>query len=271
MNSPGGSAFASDVLAREIKKVRAAGKPIVVSMGDLAASGGYYIAAPADVIYAEPSTMTGSIGVFGYKVDAQKLLGTLGINVETYRRGAHADFLSPYRPWTEAERALAEQQIRAPLPAVRRDGGRRAPRARPHRRARRRARSRARLDRRAGAGAGPGRRMGGVSAAVDEAARLGGVPVGRDQLPELALLPVENKGLLRRLAGVTSVLDGPAVEAGRSSRYKEQDAPGDPIIAQPADLLTDDARAALRLLAPFLVQGNGSGFSARLPYDIDLR
>ena len=59
-------------------QLRAAGKPVVVSMGDLAASGGYYIAAPADVIYAEPSTMSGSIGVFGYKVDAQKLLGTLG-------------------------------------------------------------------------------------------------------------------------------------------------------------------------------------------------
>ena len=112
MNSPGGSAFGSDVVAREIKSLRAAGKPIVVSMGDLAASGGYYISAPADVIYAEPSTLSGSIGVFGYKVDAQKLLGTLGINVETYRRGAHADFLSPYRPWTPEEHALAEQQIR---------------------------------------------------------------------------------------------------------------------------------------------------------------
>ena len=58
MNSPGGSAFASDVIARAIVQLRAAGKPVIVSMGDVAASGGYYIAAPADVIYAEPSTVT---------------------------------------------------------------------------------------------------------------------------------------------------------------------------------------------------------------------
>ena len=269
VNSPGGSAFASDVLAREIKKVREAGKPIVVSMGDLAASGGYYIAAPADVIYAEPSTTTGSIGIFGYKVDAQKLLGTLGINVETYRRGAHADFLSPYRPWTKEERALAEQQIEHlyQLFVATVADGRRTRGLTP-----------ARVDELGrghvwtGAlaqGLGLVDRMGGVSAAVDEAARLGGVPVGHDQLPDLALLPVENRGLLRRLAGATSVLDGPAVESPEQS-LQEQDAPGDPIVAQPASLLTGDARAALRLLAPFLVQGKGTGFSARLPYDIDL-
>jgi protease-4 len=267
VNSPGGSAFASDVLAREIKKVRQAGKPIVVSMGDLAASGGYYIAAPADVIYAEPSTTTGSIGVFGYKVDAQKLLGMLGMNVETYRRGAHADFLSPYRPWTDEERALAQQQIEhlyqlfvATVADGRRSRGLTA----------------ARVDELGrghvwtGAlaqGLGLVDRLGGVSAAVDEAARLGGVPVGRDQLPDLALLPVENNGLLRRLAGAASVLEGgPAVESDEQSNEREA-----PVVRQPASLLTDDARAALRLLAPFLVQGSGGGFAARLPYDIDLR
>jgi protease IV len=274
VNSPGGSAFASDVLAREIKKVREAGKPIVVSMGDLAASGGYYIAAPSDVIYAEPSTTTGSIGVFGYKVDAQKLLGTLGINVETYRRGAHADFLSPYRPWTEAERALAQQQIAhlyqlfvATVADGRRTRGLTA----------------ARIDELGrghvwtGAlaqGLGLVDRMGGVSAAVDEAARLGGVPVGRDQLPELTLLPVEKKDLLRRLAGVASVLESSSeasdANATDSPAGDEGDSNVAPVIAQPASLLTGDARAALRLLAPFLVQGNGVGFAARLPYDIDL-
>ena len=284
VNSPGGSAFASDVLAREIKKVREAGKPIVVSMGDLAASGGYYIAAPADVIYAEPSTTTGSIGVFGYKVDAQKLLGTLGINVETYRRGAHADFLSPYRPWTKDERALAEQQIQhlyqlfvATVADGRRTRGLTA----------------ARVDELGrghiwtgaqGQGLGLVDRMGGVSAAVDEAARLGGVPVGRDRLPDLALLPVENQGLLRRLAGAASVLESGSLESGSADGAavgaaaesdeqspQESETPSGPTVAQPATLLTDDARAALRLLAPFLVQGNGSGFAARLPYDFDLR
>ena len=172
VNSPGGSAFASDVVAREIKSLRAAGKPIVVSMGDLAASGGYYIAAPADVIYAEPSTLSGSIGVFGYKVDAQKLLGTLGINVETYRRGAHADFLSPYRPWTDGGARARRAADPPPLPAVRRHRRRGARRPRPHRRARRRARAGARLDRRARAGAGP-RRPDGRPRRGD---RRGGAP-----------------------------------------------------------------------------------------------
>ena len=273
VNSPGGSAFASDVLAREIKKVRAAGKPIVVSMGDLAASGGYYIAAPADVIYADPSTTTGSIGVFGYKVDAQKLLGTLGINVETYRRGAHADFLSPYRPWTAEERALAEQQIqhlyRLFVDTV--ADGRRT-----------RGLTAARVDELGrghiwtggqAQGLGLVDRMGGVSAAIDEAARLGRVPVGRDQLPDLALLPVEEKSLLLRLAGAASVLESGSVDgaAAESDEQPPQEEPGAARASYPASLLTDDARAALRLLAPFLVQGNGSGFAARLPFDIDLR
>ena len=275
VNSPGGSAFASDVLAREIKKVREAGKPIVVSMGDLAASGGYYIAAPSDVIYAEPSTTTGSIGVFGYKVDAQQLLAKLGINVETYRRGAHADFLSPYRPWTEAEHALAQQQIAHlyQLFVATVADGRRS-----------RGLTTARVDELGrghvwtGAlaqGLGLVDRMGGVSAAVDEAARLGGVPVGRDQLPDLTLLPVEKKDLLRRLAGVASVLSEDAsVEtsaADSDDPIVPMVPPVGPTVAQPASLLTGDVRAALRLLAPFLVQGNGTGFAARLPYDIDLR
>src|SRR4029453_7499980 len=112
VNSPGGSAFASDVIARAVIRVRAAGKPVIVSMGDYAASGGYYIAAPADVIYADPSTVSGSIGVFGFKVDVRNLLPLLGVSVETNKRGAHADYLSPYRPWTEGEVKLTMDRIR---------------------------------------------------------------------------------------------------------------------------------------------------------------
>ena len=81
-------------------------------MGDIAASGGYYISAPADAIFAEPSTMSGSIGIFGYKVDVRKLMATLGIGVETNRRGAHADYQSPYRPWTDDEKKLLAEKIR---------------------------------------------------------------------------------------------------------------------------------------------------------------
>jgi protease-4 len=74
VNSPGGSALASDVIAREVELLRKEGKKVVVSMGDLAASGGYYISAHADKIYANATTLTGSIGVFGMIPNAQKLL-----------------------------------------------------------------------------------------------------------------------------------------------------------------------------------------------------
>ena len=207
--------------------------------------------------------------MFGYKVDAQKLIATLGINVETYRRGAHADFLSPYRPWSDDERALAQQQIAhlyqlfvATVADGRRSRGLTA----------------ARVDQLGrghvwtGAlaqGLGLVDRMGGVSAAVDEAARLGRVPVGRDQLPDLTLLPVEKKDLLRRLAGVASVVEDSSIED--SSMPSAESNASNVVVAQPASLLTGDVRAALRLLATFLVQGNGTGFAARLPYDIDLR
>ena len=188
-------------------------------MGDLAASGGYYIAAPADVIYAEPSTLSGSIGVFGYKVDAQKLLGTLGISVETYRRGAHADFLSPYRPWTPEERALAEQQIRHlyQLFVATVAEGRASRGLTP-----------ARVDELGQGHVWTGAlaqaqglvdRMGGLGAAIDEAARLGGAPLGRDRLPDLTLLPAEDHGLLRRLTGVSVVAD----DAGASGAETESE------------------------------------------------
>jgi protease-4 len=266
VNSPGGSAFGSDVVAREIKSLRAAGKPIVVSMGDLAASGGYYISAPADVIYAEPSTLSGSIGVFGYKVDAQKLLGMLGINVETYRRGAHADFRSPFRPWTAAERTLAEEQIRHlyQLFVTTVAEGRASRGLTP-----------ARVDElgqgRVWSGAqapAPGLvdRMGGLGAAIDEAARRAAAPLGRDHLPELMLLPADDHGLLRRLTGA-SVL---ATDGAADGEAEDADEPAAET-ATPASLLTGDARAALRLLAPLLVAGSGTGFAARLPYDLDLR
>jgi protease-4 len=266
VNSPGGSAFGSDVVAREIKSLRAAGKPIVVSMGDLAASGGYYIAAPADVIYAEPSTLSGSIGVFGYKVDAQKLLGTLGINVETYRRGAHADFLSPYRPWTDAERALAEQQIRhlyqlfiTTVVEGRANRGLTAARVdelgQGHVWTGALAQARGLVD-----------RMGGLGAAIDEAARMGRVPLGRDHLPELELLPAQDLGLFRRLTGVSVLADDASADTETSNDYEAV-----AVTPTPASLLPGETRAALRLLAPLLLTGSGSGFQARLPFEIDLR
>ena len=112
VNSPGGSAFASDVIARAIVQLRAAGKPVIVSMGDMAASGGYYISAPADVVFAEPSTMTGSIGIFAIKVNAAQAGEHAGHQRRDHHRGAHADYLSPYRPWTEAEVKMVMDKMR---------------------------------------------------------------------------------------------------------------------------------------------------------------
>ncbi|MFI5151086.1 MAG: signal peptide peptidase SppA [Bacteroidia bacterium] len=104
VNSPGGSALASDVIWREVTLAKAA-KPVVVSMGDVAASGGYYIACAADRIFAQPNTITGSIGVFGILPNVQKLLNNkLGITIDTVKTNRHSDLGSLYRPVTPEER-----------------------------------------------------------------------------------------------------------------------------------------------------------------------
>jgi len=255
VNSPGGSAFASNVIARAIVKVREAGKPVIVSMGDLAASGGYYVAAPADFVFAEPSTVTGSIGIFGFKVSAEKLVDMLGVNVETARRGAHADYLSPYRPWTEAETAMVMDKMRhmygqfVDTVAVGRAS---------------RGLNAARVDEIGrgqiwtglmGLSLGLVDRIGGVGDAIDEAVRRAGIPVGRDRVPELEMLPRARGGILRRVLG--------------SADEWVEGAPAAPPV-QPAQLLTPELRAALKLIAPLVLAG-GSGVQARMPYDVDLR
>ncbi len=104
VNSPGGSALASDVIWRETVLAKKA-KPFIVSMGDVAASGGYYISCAADRIFAEPNTITGSIGVFGLLPNIQKLLNNkLGVTIDTVKTNKHADLGSLYRPVTVEER-----------------------------------------------------------------------------------------------------------------------------------------------------------------------
>jgi protease IV len=103
VNSPGGSYTASDVIWREVVRVRAAGKPVIVSMGDVAASGGYFIAAPADVIVAQPGTITGSIGVIMGKPVLREAFGRVGVNVETVAEGANATIFSSSRPFSDSE------------------------------------------------------------------------------------------------------------------------------------------------------------------------
>lgn len=101
VDSPGGSAVASDTIWREVVLTRDAGKPVVVSMGALAGSGGYYIACPADVIVAQPATITGSIGVLGGKVVVSDLLSRLGLTTGTVSRGAAAQMFSPRERFTD--------------------------------------------------------------------------------------------------------------------------------------------------------------------------
>lgn len=112
VNSPGGSALASDVIWREVELTRQE-KPIVVSMGDVAASGGYYIAAAADSIFAQANTITGSIGVFGLVPNMQGLMNDkLGISFDEVKTGEHADFLmSIDRPLTAEEQAILQRSV----------------------------------------------------------------------------------------------------------------------------------------------------------------
>jgi len=103
VNSPGGSYTASDVIWREVVRLRAAGKPVVVSMGDVAGSGGYFISAPADVIVAQPGTITGSIGVILGKPVLRDMFGRAGVNTDTVAEGENATMFSSSRPFSETE------------------------------------------------------------------------------------------------------------------------------------------------------------------------
>jgi protease-4 len=112
VDSPGGSAIASEVIWRELMLTRDV-KPVVVSMGDVAASGGYYIAAPAHAIVADAGTLTGSIGVVTGKFVVQGTLDKLGVNSASVSQGRLAEIYSPFRPFSAAERARVEEQLQA--------------------------------------------------------------------------------------------------------------------------------------------------------------
>jgi protease IV len=112
VNSPGGSALASDVIWRETQLIKASGKPLVVSMGDYAASGGYYISCAADKIYANPNTITGSIGVFGIVPNMQKFWNEkIGITFDQYETNPHADFMSINRPMDAAQMKVTQDMV----------------------------------------------------------------------------------------------------------------------------------------------------------------
>ena len=110
VNSPGGSAVASDEMYQEIKKL-AMKKPVVVLMGDTAASGGYYISSAGSYIIANPATVTGSIGVITEITDIQGLMKKLGLEQETYKSGAFKDLLSPTRKRTPEEQKMIQKLL----------------------------------------------------------------------------------------------------------------------------------------------------------------
>ncbi|MDH4229684.1 MAG: signal peptide peptidase SppA [Nitrospirota bacterium] len=108
VDSPGGGVVASQEIHDAVRAFRDSGKPVVASMGTLAASGGYYVSAPATTIVANPGTITGSIGVIMTTVNVQGLLEKIGVQSVTIKAGLNKDIASPFRPMTDAERALLQ-------------------------------------------------------------------------------------------------------------------------------------------------------------------
>jgi protease-4 len=113
VDSPGGSAIESDVIWREVERTKAAGKPVVASLSDVAGSGGYYIVMGTDAIVAQPGSITGSIGVLGGKLVLKGLYDKIGVKKEVFRRGKNAALFSDYAPFDDREREQAQAFIDA--------------------------------------------------------------------------------------------------------------------------------------------------------------
>ena len=110
VNSPGGSAYGSEQIWYAVEQLKKE-KPVIVSMGDYAASGGYYIACNADTIVAEPTTLTGSIGIFGIMPNAKGLTEKLGLNFDVVKTNPYADFGNLTRPMNDGEKGLMQMYV----------------------------------------------------------------------------------------------------------------------------------------------------------------
>jgi protease IV len=210
IDSPGGSALASELIAREVFATRGV-KPILCSMSNIAASGGYFAAAGCELIFAEPTTVTGSIGIFTGKADLSGLMGRLGVNAEISRRGAHADLGSMTRPYTEEERQLMYRKIQYSygrfVGAV--AEGRNLTRAQVDEIGRGRVWTGARAKE-----VGLVDRLGGVGDAIDEARRR--MRAGDDERVDLLQLPFVEQGplaQLRRIGGIGEAAGGGQLDA----------------------------------------------------------
>lgn len=111
VNSPGGGVVESAEIHEKILDIKKVKKPVYVSMGSMAASGGYYISAPADKIYASPETMTGSLGVIMQGYNYEKLAKKYGVEFQTIKSGPHKDIMSPTREMTGEEREILQDMI----------------------------------------------------------------------------------------------------------------------------------------------------------------
>ncbi|MDD3625842.1 MAG: signal peptide peptidase SppA [bacterium] len=111
VDSPGGSALASDLIWQKIEMLKKSGKKVIISMGNVAASGGYYVAAPGDIIVADPGTITGSIGIFGGKFVLKELYGKLGITQSQVKFGKYSDMYAMNRTFTDEERQMLKDHM----------------------------------------------------------------------------------------------------------------------------------------------------------------
>ncbi len=111
VNSPGGSVFGSDLIGEALNYFKSKGKPLAVSMGDYAASGGYWISCQADRIFSDPLTITGSIGIFGMIPNVSGLAGKIGVSPQFVSTNPEVDFPSLFRPMTESQMALMQGYI----------------------------------------------------------------------------------------------------------------------------------------------------------------
>ncbi|MCX6142126.1 MAG: signal peptide peptidase SppA, partial [Ignavibacteriales bacterium] len=111
VDSPGGGVSASQEIYEEVRKTRQAGKPVVVSMGSVAASGGYYVSCGASKIVANPGTLTGSIGVIFQFLHFSELMSKIGIDASTFKTGKFKDIGSPFRKTTDEEKRFFDQLL----------------------------------------------------------------------------------------------------------------------------------------------------------------
>jgi protease-4 len=251
VDSPGGSALASDLIWNELRRCK---KPVVASMSDVAASGGYYISMGARKVYAEPGTLTGSIGVVGGKLALGGLFDKVGVKTETLSRGANANLLSPTAPFSESERKAMTALMRDTYDqflekAV--EGRRRAGKEI----------SKEELEKNlAGGRIWTGRQakenglvdeLGTLRDAVAEAQKLAGMPA--DKEPEILQLP-KPKGLLDTLLDLKSDTRAPAVGVRQLPLLREL-----PEVARAAG----SAEALLRL--------RGEPVWVVLPYRVEVR